>query len=190
MNNKPRGRALRIFGGVGIILFASLGSVLAANIAIGNSNAPVEFGQGIFQVKACDGWIQLDLNGGATGQYGAPAGLSALTGITIRGLDVAQCKSTQFKIQAVDLGNRILPIYRTDRKAQMCSVTPVCVIGKSAESDLILNISSKGILTLSPVDTYHSINYSSSTGIFTITFAQPGQLARDISDLLIQSSSV
>ena len=190
MNREPRGRALRALTGAGIILIASLGSVLAANIAIGTSNNTTEFGQGEFTLKACDSWIQLDLISGSTGQNGAPEGLSALTGITIQGLDASQCKSIQFTINAIGISNNTLPIYRTDRKSQMCTVSPVCVIGKNAESDLVVNIGSDTVVSLPDSDSYHSMSYSSSTGIYTISFNQPGQLARDVSDLTIQSASI
>lgn len=189
MNREPRGRIFRAITGAGIILLASLGSVLAANIAIGNSNQPTEFGQGVFSFKACDSWIQMDLVNGATGKNGAPSGLSALIGITIQGLDASKCKSTRFTIRAIDSSNRVLPIFRTDKKSQMCTVSPICVIGKTAESDLVVDVSSRGSVSLSDSDDYHSMSYSSSAGIYTISFDQPGQLARDIANLTIQSAS-
>lgn len=190
MNREARGRVFRALTGAGVILIASLGTVLAANIVIGNANQPREFGQGVYQIKACDSWIQLNLVSGATGQFGAPSGFSALTGISIQGLDASQCISTQFVIRAVDGAANILPIYRTDRKVQMCTVKPICVIGKSAESDLVISISSKADVALSGADSFHGMTYSSSTGIYTISFTQPGQLAVDISDLTIQSAAI
>ena len=78
--------------GAAVIVLASLGSSLASNVAIGDGDGTTEFGQGEFTVKVCDSWIQLNLISGTTGQYGAPAGLSALTGITIQGLDASKCK--------------------------------------------------------------------------------------------------
>ena len=190
MKHVQPGRIFRGLAGAGIILVVSLGSVLAANIAIGNSSQPTEFGQGVFTFKACDSWIQMDLVNGATGKNGAPSGLSALTGITIQGLDASRCKSTRFTIRAIDSSNKVLPIYRTDKKSQMCTVSPICVIGKSSESDLVIDVSSKGSVSLTDSDDYHSMSYSSSTGIYTISFDQPGQLARDIANLTIQSASI
>ena len=189
MNREPRGRLTKALAGATIILVATFGSVLAANIAIGNSNKATEFGQGVYQIKACDSWIQMDLVSGATGQYGAPSGFSALTGITIQGLDANQCKSTQFTIQAIDFSSKVLPVYRTDKKVQMCTVNSVCVIGKTAESDLVITVSSRAVVSLAGSDSYHSMSYSNATGIYKISFTQPGQLARDISDLTIQSSA-
>ena len=189
MNLEPRGRALRALTGASVILIACLGSVLAANIAIGNSGKAVEYGQGVYQIKACDSWIQMDLVNGPTGQYGAPEGLSALTGIMIQGLDASQCKSTNFTIRAIGTTGTVLPIYRTDRKAKMCTVSPVCVIGKTAESDSVVSVSSFGTVSLSGSDSYHSMSFNSTTGVYKISFTQPGQLARDITDLTIQSST-
>ena len=131
----------------------------------------------------------MDLVNGATGKNGAPSGLSVLTGITIQGLDASKCKSTRFTIRAIDSSNKVLPIYRTDKKSQMCTVSPICVIGKTAESDLVVEVSSRGSVSLSDSDDYHSMSYSSSTGIYTISFDQPGQLARDVANLTIQSAS-
>jgi hypothetical protein len=188
MNREPRGRVLRALTGAGIILIASLGSVLAANIAIGNSNNTTEFGQGEFTLKACDSWIQLDLVSGPTGRYGAPEGYSALTGITIQGLDASQCKSTRFTIQAIDEDLDPLPLYRTDGTTTLCSSSS-CRIGVSAESDLLVQVNSYGFVSLSSPDRFHSMTFDDLLGIYTIQFAQPGQLAADITDLTIQSSS-
>lgn len=189
MNRDPRGQVIRALAGAGVILIASIGTVLAGSIAIGSSTSGVEFGRGVYQIRACDSWIQLDLVSGTTGQYGAPSGLSALTGITIQGLDANQCRSTKFTIQAIDSFNKVLPIYRTDRKAQMCTVSPICIIGKSAESDQVITVSSRGVVSLFSSDSYHSLSYSSTTGLYKISFTQPGQLTRDITSLTIQSAA-
>ena len=188
MRNISRPRVFRASLGLALILFTGVGSVLAANIAIGNSKK-LEFGQGVYTIKACDTWIQLNLVSGPTGQYGAPAGLSALTGVTVQGLMPSQCKSTHFTIQAIDTSNKVLALYRTDGKTILCSSSPACVIGKNSASDLVLTIDSQATVSLSNPDSYHQMTYNSSKGLYTFTFTQPGQLARDISTLTIQSSS-
>jgi hypothetical protein len=71
----------------------------------------------------------------------------------------------------------------------MCTTPPVCVIGRNAESDLVLTIDSSASVSLYGSDSYHQLSFDSSTGIYSISFTQPGQLARDISTLTIQSSS-
>jgi len=189
MIRTPRGRVTKAITGAAIILVATLGSVLAANIAIGNSGKAAEFGQGIYQLRACDSWIQMNLVSGPTGQYGAPAGLSALTGVSVQSLMPKQCPSTKFTIQGLDATGKVLPLYRTDDTAALCSSKPYCVIGKNSESDLILTISSSGVVSLFNPDTYHRLTYDSSTGIYTFGFTQPGQLAQGIATLIIQSTT-
>jgi hypothetical protein len=189
MKRAPKGRAVRALAGAGVIALASLGSALASNISIGSSAGEVEFGQGEFTLKACDSWIQLNLLSGATGQYGAPAGLSALTGITIQGLNAAQCKSTQFTIAAIDQGLNPLPLYRTDGKSQLCSSNP-CQVGVTAKSDLIFQVSSSGVVGLRTADLYRTMTFDSSLGIYKIVFTKPAQLARDITNLTIQSTAL
>ena len=189
MERLSKPKAFRAVLGAMIILITTVGSVLAANIAIGNSGKGAEFGQGVFTIKACDTWIQLNLVNGPTGQYGAPAGLSALTGVTIQGLNPTACKSTKFTIQAISSGGTILPLYRTGFQSGLCTSNRVCVIGRNSESDLILAVSASGVVSLYNYDFYHWLDYDSTTGMYTFTFTQPGQLARDISTLTIQSSA-
>ena len=189
MRNISQPRAFRAILGVSLILFTGIGSVLAANIAIGTSTKSREFGNGVFTIKACDSWIQLNLVNGPTGQYGAPAGLSALTGVTVQGLMPSQCKSTKFTIQAINSGGTILPLYRKGFQSGLCTSNPVCVIGRNSESDLILAVSASGVVSLYNYDFYHYLDYDSTTGMYTFSFFQPGQLARDISTLTIQSSA-
>ena len=189
MKRGNKSYALRAVAGSAVIVFATLGSSLAANIGIGTTSGTVEFGQGEFTLKACDSWIQLNLISGSTGQNGAPSGFSALTGITIVGLDTSQCKSTQFTIQAFDQSLNPLPIYRTDGKSKLCSDSP-CQIGKSAESDLVVQVSSSGVVALDSSDQYRTMSFNNSTGIYQIVFAKPAQLALDIANLTIQSSAI
>ena len=189
MKRAPKGRAVRALAGAGVIALASLGSALASNISIGSSAGEVEFGQGEFTLKACDSWIQLNLLSGATGQYGAPAGLSALTGITIQGLNAAQCKSTQFTIEAIDQGLNPLPLYRTDGESELCSDIP-CQVGVTAESELVFQVSSSGVVGLRTLDEFHTLTFDSSLGIYKIMFTKPALLARDINNLTIQSTAL
>ena len=189
MKQGNKSYALRAVMGGAVIVLASLGSSLASNVAIGDADGTTEFGQGEFTLKVCDSWIQLNLISGATGQFGAPAGLSALTGITIQGLDASQCKSTRFTIEAIDQSLNPLPIYRTDGKSKLCSDTP-CQIGELAESELVFQVSSAGVVSLNNPNQYRTISFDDTLGIYEITFAKPAQLAREITNLTIQSSAL
>jgi hypothetical protein len=182
--------ALRAVMGGAVIVLASLGSSLASNIAIGDGDGTTEFGQGEFTVKVCDSWIQLNLLSGETGEYeGEAEGLSPLTGITIQGLDASKCKSTRFTIQAIDQSLKPFPIYRTDEQSNLCSSSP-CQIGVNAESDLIFQVSSSGVVSLSNSNQYRTMTFDDTLGIYEITFTKPAQLALDITNLTIQSSAL
>jgi hypothetical protein len=189
MRGGNKSYALRAVMGGAVIVLASLGSSLASNVAIGDGDGTTEFGQGEFTLKVCDSWIQLNLLSGATGQYGAPAGLSALTGISIQGLDASQCKSTRFTIEAIDQSMSPLPIYRTDGKSKLCSESS-CQIGINSESELIFQVSSTGAVALSSPNQYRTMIFDDTLGIYEITFSKPAQLARDITNLTIQSNAL
>ena len=190
MKRGNKSYALRAVMGGAVIVLASLGSSLASNVAIGDADGTTEFGQGEFTLKVCDSWIQLNLLSGETGEYeGEAEGLSALTGITIQGLDASQCKSTRFTIQSFDQSVNVLPIYRTDGKSKLCSDSP-CQIGTSAESDLVFKVNSSGAVALDSPDQFHELTFDESLGIYQIAFTQPAQLARDITNLTIQSSAL
>ena len=189
MKKKSNARLFKVYLGAVVIFATSVGSVLAAGISIGASARGTEFGQGVYLIKACDDWIQLNLVAGETGSKGAPAGYSALTGITIDGLDVTKCSSTKFSIGARSSNGSVLPLYRTDKQKFMCS-QKACVIGSNAQADFDLAVSSKKVVSLSVSNSYHSLTYNSSTATYTVTFTQPAILATDVSSLIIQSSSI
>jgi hypothetical protein len=189
MKKQSNTRLFRVYLGTIVIFATSIGSVLAAGINIGDPTKGTEFGQGIYLIKACDDWVKLNLAAGATGANGAPAGYSALTGITIDGLDTAKCKSTKFTIGARNSSGAVLPLYRIDKNKVLCA-DKACVIGKSAEGDFDLSISALQIAALTISDSYHTLSFNSSTGIYTVTFTQPTILATDVSSIFIQSLSI
>lgn len=188
--SSPRKYVIRAVTGAAVILLFTFGSVLAANINVGDKTGVVEFGQGEFTLKACDSWIQLNLLTGETGEYGAASeGFSALTGITIEGLDTERCKSTKFTIQAVDESSNLIPLYRTDEKPYLCS-SEACKIGQNSEAAIVVVINDFKEVALSNPDQNHEITFDDALGIYQITFLRPAQLARDITNLIIQSSAL
>lgn len=174
--------------GILILFLTGFGSVLAANMSINSGVTTREFGQGTYQIKACDSWIKLDLLTGATGERGAPVGLSALTGITISGLDTKACASTFFSISILDSNAQKLPIYRTDRFVSLCGELR-CVQGENSQEELALAISANGKVTLSLEDPFHLLSYDPNTAVYSVTLVQPSILANEVGRLNIQSSS-
>jgi hypothetical protein len=179
--------SLRAGLGLLIIVLTGFGAVMAANISVGNKIPTQEFGQGTYQIKACDSWITMDLLTASTGTLGAPEGLSALTGISIANLDTKTCANTYFTINILDSQGLTLPIYRTDLEPALCA-DYVCEQGISSQENLVLRIDGAGRVTLRPDDAFHSVDFEQSSGLYNVRFVQPALLANDVGRLNIQSS--
>jgi hypothetical protein len=154
---------------------ASIGSVLAASSSI-STPPKYEFGQGVFQIKACDSWVTLNLVAGATGTYGAPAGISPLTGISVSGLNTKACAGIQFTLKAKDTNSADLPLYTAKKSAKIYSV--------------ILKVAADSSVALDSTDQYRTLSYSSNTGVYTISFASPASTAPEVAQLTIESSVI
>ena len=155
--------------------FASIGSVLAANNTIATSQI-TEFGQGVYQIKACDSWVKLDLIPGETGTYGAPAGISPLVGLSISGLDTKACAGTKLTFKARDTKSAELPLYAAS--------------GSKDLNSIVLQVSSNSVVSLDSSDKYRSLSYSSSTGIYKVNFTNPSSTAAEVDRLTIESAAI
>ena len=85
-----------IYFGIVALVTSVLMTTLAANITI-NENNRIEFGQGVYVVEACSGWIRITLSSGETVD-----GISPITGFIIDGLDPIQCASTNIRFKAYE----------------------------------------------------------------------------------------
>ena len=160
---------------ISALTLASIGSVLAASSSI--STPPrYEFGQGVYQIKACDSWVTLNLIAGATGTYGAPAGISPLIGLSVSGLNTRTCAGIQFTLKARDINSAELPLYLAKRSAKVTSV--------------ILKVASDSTVALDTSDQYRSLSYSSTSGIYTISFTNPASTAPEVAQLTIESAVI
>ena len=153
----------------------SIGSVLAASISI-NTAKSLEFGQGVYLIKACDSWVTLNLVAGATGTYGAPAGISPLTGLTLSWLNIKTCAGIQFTLKAKDANSADLPLYTAKKSAKVYSVT--------------LKVAADSSVALDSNDQYRSLSFSSSTGVYKISFTSPASTAPEVAQLTIESAVI
>ena len=134
-----------IFGGV-LIALAGIATTVAANITI-NSKKNTEFGQGLFRITACDQWV------GIVPSYTAatyPGGTSRVNGMRIMGLDAANCKGVNFKIQLWQTGaTKALDLFvdsnGSNSNRVMLSVCKVCTISTNQQRlDAVSIINSAG----------------------------------------------
>ncbi len=175
----------KLIAGLLITILTGIGSIFAGNFSMGNASSAVEFGQGVYQIEACDDWVRVNISTGATGEFGAPEGLSALTGVVISSLDTRACAGTEFTIAAFDEENNPLPIYRTDGLSGMCSD-----IGCAGPTEIKLQIDNAGNLTSSIPASLYLIDQNPMTADFTITFVNPAILANSVGRLNIQTASL
>ena len=189
MIHKSRIRSIKFNIGASILLTATIGTALAANFAMGAPDIGTEFGQGVYELKACDSWIQLNVIAGSTGKNGAPAGYSALTGVSIEGLDATKCKNTHFTIGGIGAAGDDISIYRTDSSLSLCS-NELCVPDRTSQTSFSLIINDLSQVSLVKTDGYHSLSFNNQTGVYIVSFKQPAVLASDIAQLTIQSSGI
>jgi len=153
-----------------------IGLFFAGTFSMGGSASALEYGQGVYKISACDDWVRVNLAAGATGQHGAPEGLSALTGIVVSSLDTRACSGTEFTISAVDEENNPLAMYRTGE-----------LVGPA---EIKLQIDGEGHLSSSIPSSVYLIDHNPLTADFTITFVNPAILANSVGRLNIQTASL
>jgi hypothetical protein len=163
---------------IGLLLtvVTGIGSIFAGNFSMEVSASALEYGQGVYKISACDDWVRVNLAAGATGEHGAPEGLSALTGIVVSSLDTRACAGTEFTISAVDEENNPLALYRTGE-----------LVGPA---DIKLQIDGEGQLSSSIPSSVYLIDQNPQTADFTITFVNPAILANSVGRLNIQTTSL
>ena len=159
-----------------LTVVTGIGSIFAGNFSMGDSASALEYGQGVYKISACDDWVRVNLAAGATGQHGAPEGLSALTGIVVSSLDTRACSGTEFTISAVDEENNPLAMYRTGE-----------LVGPA---EIKLQIDGEGHLSSSIPSSVYLIDQNPLTADFTITFVNPAILANSVGRLNIQTASL
>jgi len=159
-----------------LTIVTAIGSIFAGNFSMGERASALEYGQGVYKIAACDDWVRVNLAAGATGEHGAPEGLSALTGVIISSLDTRACAGTEFTISAVDEENNSLAMYRTGE-----------LVGPA---DIKLQIDNDGNLTSSIPSSVYLIDHNPLTAEFTITFVNPAILANSVGRLNIQTASM
>lgn len=173
---------------VGITLLLMLSTTFAVNINI-NSNNRVEFGQGIYQIRACDQFVSLAFN--STSAY--PNGFSRVGNIVLKGLDVSKCKGTAMRLRLYRTGVASpLDLY-TNRTGTETGTAVIMVISKSATGptfgDDVTLVNNRGV-NIGYGDDMQDLFYDSSTGNFIVSYAFPLAEMRYVNAVTLESASV
>ena len=82
------------------LLAATIGTTLATTLTI-NTNNRVTFGQGLYQIRACDGWIKISFEktDTASGVMDNGTRVQAVSAVNVDSFNSTACKNTNFKIK-------------------------------------------------------------------------------------------
>ena len=174
-----------------VLIIATLflvSSTFALNVTI-NNNESFEFGQGIYQIKACDQYVSLEFK--STSAY--PNGFSRVGNIIFKGLDVEKCKGTAMRLRLYQTGvNSPLDLY-TNRLGTETGTAVIMVISKTATgptfADDVTLVNNKGV-NIGYGDSMQAIDYDSNTGNFTISYSYPLAEMRYVNSVTLESASV
>ena len=170
--------------GIALLLLAAISSTLAANISV-NQNDRMEFSQGVYTVRACNDWIQIEILYGAT-EYG----FSPITGFVFRGINPFQCSSTTltFKVfEDLDYGpatQNQLNLYATDSDGISGAVNEIRLAIDGSGTIFLVDPNSTPIAEDSP---FISSSLDQSTLDFTVGFTYPLAYMEDLDNITVES---
>jgi hypothetical protein len=195
--SSSRSTRLKVNIGIFLLLMGVLGSTFAANISL--SGGRKEFGQGIFQVKACDQWVGVNLvtGEGALNPY--------VVNVEILGLDPRQCLGTIFRIKFFSTGSTTpLPVFVSGGPSGTLSdsVTATSVVSRITKSaytgntqTLYGNWAYNAMTLIDPqgrdiefADDFQLVEYYRSSGIYVIAPTYPRLLATSVNSITIETA--
>jgi hypothetical protein len=182
----------RRFGGVNrrwvfLALFAlAISSTFAANININGTNR-IEFGQGIYQIKACDQFISLEFK-----STRSINGFSRVGNIVFKGLDIDKCKGTAMRLRLYKTGDsKPLPLYENSSQTESGTAV-IMVISKTATAataaDDVTLVNHFGV-NIEYGDSMQYIDYDPVTGNFVISYNYPLAEMRYVNSVTLESAT-
>jgi len=193
-----RSKRAKVNLGIFIAVLGILGSTVAANISL-NSGAKREFGQGIFQIKACDQWVGIGLTSGQGAQN------TYVANVKLYGLDPRACKGTIFRIKFFPTGSTTpMNMYlgagsttaATDSVTATTLVTKITNVAYTGTNstqyqawayDAVSLIDPQG-RDIGFADNYELIDYFPSTGVYSIIFTYPRAVAAQVASVTIETA--
>lgn len=166
------------------IVIMTVGTTLATTLTI-NINNRVTFGQGIYQIRACDGWIKISFEktDTASGVMDNGTRVQAVSAVNIDSFNSLACKNTNFKIKLFKTGvSTALNLYTQEDS------TP--------SNQVWLSVDNSGLVTLLDTsgtdlgefgDTAVGLGMDSDTGRYTIYFFTPLQPASNVNSYTVES---
>jgi hypothetical protein len=166
------------------LLLATIGTTLATTLTI-NTNNRVTFGQGLYQIRACDGWIKISFEktDTASGVMDNGTRVQAVSAVNVDSFNSIACKNTNFKIKLFKTGvATALNLYTQENS--------------TASNQVWLSVDNSGVVTLLDTsgsnlgefgDTAVGLGMDSETGRYTIYFFTPLQPASNVDSYTVES---
>jgi hypothetical protein len=166
------------------LVIVTVGTTLATTLTI-NTNNRVTFGQGIYQIRACDGWIKISFEKTDTagGVMDNGSMVQAVSAVNIDSFNSLACKNTNFKIKLFKTGvATALNLYTQENS--------------TASNQVWLSVDNSGVVTLLDTtgtnlgefgDTAVGLGMDSETGRYTIYFFTPLQPASNVNSYTVES---
>lgn len=194
----PSKARFRINLAIFLVILAGLSTTFAANISLNNGQRR-EFGQGIYQIKACDQWVGIGLQSAASPN-------NAYVGtIKLYGFDPSLCLGRIFRIKLFKSSSTTpLDLYLgpgatsgTDTHTVLSLLdtsTAYSASGYTGASAYInwstdaVTIVDKWGRNVGYDDGYTYIDYKSGSGEYWITFTYPRAVAAQVTSVTIESA--
>ena len=179
-----RGFDRRLFSITALLLMIS--TTFAVNINL-NENNSIEFGQGIYQIRACDQFISLEFKSTASVN-----GFSRVGNIVFKGLDIDKCKGTAMRLRIYKTGESTsLPLYENASKTESGTAV-IMVISKTASrataADDVTLVNNRGV-NIEYGDSMQAIDYDPANGNFMVSYAYPLAEMRYVNSVTLESAS-
>lgn len=178
-----RKKSVPLFLGIFLVFLSAISATFAANITINDSNR-VEFGQAVYVVEACNGWVQISLGYGETVN-----GYSYITSFVINGLDTRSCGSTNITFKAYG-GETQLELYDTYAIEDGEEVNPATSINfftlRIDDQEAISLVDSEGT-TIATTDPFISLDTDDATRTYVVGFTYPRARVEEITRMTVES---
>lgn len=196
--SKPK-HSRRIFA-ILLVSVLAISTTFAATVTL-NKGKGVEFGQGLYQITACDQFVSVALTPSAAiyasdGSY-TGSGYSNVGNIRISGLDPVACAGTTIRVKLFTTGNsNPLQIY-TDTSTVANQSTGsgytqmVWVINKVPQANIANDITllDENGANIGKFDAKQYLKYTSATGDWTDIFTYPRAAVLQVNSLTLESAS-
>jgi hypothetical protein len=179
------------------VIVSLLGTTFAINVTI-NGNNRVEFGQGLYRITSCDQFMNVNLKSGSA----FADGLCRVESIELSGLDVGRCANTSIRLRLYETSTATpMNIFNNIAYSSRGTSYPCCTeTGTSVIMVIAANATqataAQSVTLISPSgrnisygDRHQSIRYESTTAIFSITFASPLAIMRDVAKTTLESAA-